>query len=132
MDTSIQSLVTEGVRISVRTIYVPEQSSVKNNTFVFAYRITIVNETDQTVQLLRRHWVIKDAQGELREVKGDGVVGQQPVLLPGRSHSYVSGCVLKTPIGTMDGFYTMIRYEDEAEFDVKIPEFTLTAAFLLN
>lgn len=132
MDASTLSLVTEGVRISVRTIYVPEQSSQKNNTYVFAYRITIVNETEHTVQLMRRHWKIKDSMGERREVKGEGVVGQQPVLLPGRSHSYVSGCVLKTPIGTMDGHYTMVRYEDESEFEVKIPEFTLVGSFLLN
>ncbi len=124
-------MVTHGVRISVRTAYVPEQSSQKNNTFVFAYHITIANETGHTVQLLRRRWLIQDALGERREVRGEGVVGQQPVLQPGQTHAYVSGSVLKTPIGTMDGYYTMARM-DGSEFEVKIPAFTLVASFLLN
>lgn len=89
------SQVTEGIRISVRTTFVAEQSSALNESFVFAYQITIRNESERTVQLLRRNWEIWDGYGSLRRVAGDGVVGQQPLLSPGEQHTYTSGCVFK-------------------------------------
>lgn len=128
----MQSLVTAGIRVSVRTLFVPDQSSIKTQTYVFAYRITIHNESNATVQLLRRHWDIKDALGDQRVVAGDGVVGQQPVLGPKQSHTYISGSVFKTPVGMMEGFYTFMDAETGREFDVRIPAFVLVTPFLLN
>ena len=131
MALSSESLVTEGIRISVQSMFVPEQSSANNNCYVFAYRISISNESDHTVKLMRRHWIITDAYGEKRIVEGDGVVGQQPVLLPGQAHTYVSGSVFKTPIGKMEGFYTMQKDGSEI-IDVVIPTFYLMAPSTLN
>lgn len=132
LDQTLQSSVTQGIRISVRSIFVPEQSSAKNFTFVFAYRIQIRNESDRTVQLMRRHWDITDSWTEKRQVDGDGVVGQQPVLLPGHDHTYVSGCVFKTPIGRMEGHYVMMDVHTHQEFQVKIPAFLLSVPFVNN
>ena len=130
--TTLPSAVTAGIRVSVRTLFVPDQSSVKTNTFVFAYRIAITNESNATVQLLRRHWDIRDALGEQRVVDGDGVVGKQPVLAPGETHTYISGCVFKTSVGLMEGFYTFVNAQTGREFDVRIPAFTLITPFSLN
>jgi len=116
--------VTRGVRVEVETRFLPEQSSAGN--FVFAYTIRISNEASETVRLRTRHWIITDARGGLREVKGDGVVGAQPTLSQGRSFEYTSGCVLPTPRGTMHGTYQMER-EDGSQFDVEIPLFVLSA-----
>jgi len=118
------SAVTEGVRVEVATRYLPEQSDPAN--FVFAYTIKITNDGQSTVQLRTRHWIITDAKGGLREVRGDGVVGAQPTLVPGRSFEYTSGCVLPTPRGTMHGTYQMDR-EDGSELTVEIPLFVLAA-----
>lgn len=115
--------VTQGVRVEVSTRYLPEQSDSGN--FVFAYTIRISNETEGTIQLRSRHWIITDAQGGLREVRGDGVVGAQPTLSPGRSFEYTSGCVLPTPRGTMHGTYHMER-ADGSELRVEIPLFVLS------
>jgi len=114
--------VTHGVRVEVATRYLPEQSDPAN--YVFAYTIRISNEGETTVQLLTRHWIITDAKGGLREVKGDGVVGAQPTLSPGRSFEYTSGCVLATPRGTMHGTYQM-ECDDGSELTVEIPLFVL-------
>lgn len=116
--------VTRGVRVEVATRFLADQSGPGN--FVFAYTIRISNEGTQTVRLRTRHWIITDAQGGLREVKGDGVVGAQPSLQPGRSFEYTSGCVLPTPRGTMHGTYQMER-ADGSEFDAEIPLFVLAA-----
>jgi len=129
---TLNSIVTAGIRVSVRTLFVPDQSSVKTQTFVFAYRISIKNESTSTVQLIRRHWNIKDAFGEQRIVAGDGVVGQQPVLAPGEEHSYISGCVFKTSVGLMEGFYTFVNAGSGQEFEARIPAFTLITPFSLN
>ena len=114
--------VTQGVRVEVATRYLPEQSDAAN--YVFAYTIRISNETGETVQLRTRHWIITDAKGGLREVRGDGVVGAQPTLAPGRSFEYTSGCVLPTPRGTMHGSYNMER-SDGSDITVEIPLFVL-------
>ncbi|MFN6944006.1 MAG: Co2+/Mg2+ efflux protein ApaG [Cytophagaceae bacterium] len=124
--------ITEGVKVSVSTSYQSEYSSPAQFHYVFTYRIIIENNSDNTIQLLKRHWHIHDANGLVREVEGDGVVGQQPVLEPGQSHEYISGCNLKTEMGKMRGTYLMERVVDGKNFKVKIPEFILTVPFKLN
>jgi len=99
---------------------------------VFAYKIDIRNNSEYTVKLLRRHWYIYDANGVVREVEGEGVVGQQPVLEPGDSRQYVSGCNLKSGLGKMRGTYQMERLVDGRTFMVEIPEFTLVVPYRLN
>jgi ApaG protein len=118
------SATTEGIRVSVESFYLPDRSNPENQQFVFAYRITIQNGSDRTVQLLRRHWFVTSADDEVTEVTGDGVVGEQPVLKPGEEHTYVSGTILETPTGSMEGHYEM---EDPAGnvFRVEIPLFIL-------
>jgi ApaG protein len=123
---------TQGVTVSVTTSYLPDYSSPAQDHYVFAYRITIRNDSAQTVKLLRRHWHIYDANGTVREVEGEGVVGQQPVLEPGESHQYVSGCNLKTGLGKMTGTYQMERVVDGRLIQVQIPEFTLIVPYRLN
>ena len=126
------SEVTQGVKVSVETAYQPEYSSPGQMHYVFTYRIMIENNSAHTVQLLRRHWYIHDANTLVREVEGEGVVGQQPVLESGESHQYVSGCNLKSGIGKMYGTYLMERVLDGKKIQVKIPEFTMIAPFKLN
>jgi ApaG protein len=116
--------ITSGVRVEVESLYLPDQSDVVEDRYVFAYRIVITNHSRQTVQLVRRHWLIHDDNGQVREVEGEGVVGQQPVLDPGAKHEYTSGAVLESPSGTMHGTYEM-HGEDGSVFQVKIPEFQL-------
>lgn len=128
MDTK----TTEGVKVTVTTNYLPDYSSPVQQHFVFAYRIKIENNSEFTVKLMRRHWYIHDATGQMREVEGEGVVGQQPTLEPGEMHEYVSGCNLKTGIGKMRGTYLMERMVDGRQFDVTIPEFTLVVPYKLN
>lgn len=120
----VATATTKGIRIDVESLFLPEQSDVAGDRYVFAYRIVITNESETTVQLMRRHWFIHESSGEIREVEGEGVVGEQPVLEPGGSHEYTSGAVLETPAGTMRGTYLM-NGEEGGEFDVTIPEFQL-------
>lgn len=124
--------ITDGVKISVETIYQPEYSNPANEHFMFAYRVNIENLTENSVQLLNRHWNIFDSNGTKREVEGEGVVGQQPVIEPGDTHEYVSGCNLKTDMGSMKGSYEMERVVDGVKFRVNIPEFYLIAPYKLN
>ncbi len=124
--------ITQGIKVSVETEYQPSYSSPSQYHFVFTYRITIENQSEFTIQLLRRHWHIFDAGFLAREVEGEGVVGQQPVLEPGQSHQYVSGCNLKSGIGKMVGTYKMERVVDGATFEVNVPEFTMVAPMRLN
>jgi len=124
--------ITEGIKVSVETEYQPEYSSPSQYHYVFTYRITIENESENTIQLLRRHWFIHDANTIIREVEGEGVVGQQPVLEPGQDHKYVSGCNLKSGIGKMKGTYLMERIVDGKRFKVTIPEFTMVVPFKYN
>lgn len=124
--------ITEGVKVSVETEYQPSYSSPSQYHYVFTYRITIENQSEFTIQLKRRHWHIHDAGFTTREVEGEGVVGQQPILEPGQSHQYVSGCNLKSGIGKMDGTYQMERVVDGAIFTVIVPAFTMVAPIRLN
>lgn len=124
--------ITEGVKVSVETIYQPEYSNPANEHFMFAYKVNIENLTEYSVQLLNRHWQIFDSNGAHREVDGEGVVGQQPIIEPGDNHEYVSGCNLKTDMGSMKGHYEMKRIVDEERFTVNIPEFLLIAPYKLN
>lgn len=124
--------ITQGVKVSVETEYQPAYSSPSQYHYVFTYRITIENCSEYTIQLLRRHWFIHDAGFTQREVEGEGVVGQQPILEPGQSHQYVSGCNLKSGIGKMVGTYLMERVVDGTRMQVNIPEFTMVAPLRLN
>ncbi len=115
---------TSGVIVRVSVNYLPEQSEPKKDHWFWAYHVRIENETGATVKLLTRHWSIRDARGMLHEVDGDGVVGEQPVLAPGESFNYVSGCPLSTSSGSMQGHYTMVNESGE-RFQVEIPLFLL-------
>lgn len=118
--------LTEGIRVRVRSQYLPDQSSPRDDRYVFAYTITITNEGARTAQLRTRHWIITDGRGEIEEVRGDGVVGEQPRLSSGQSFEYTSGCVLTTPVGTMQGSYRFWR-DDGTYFDAQIAAFSLAA-----
>ncbi len=124
--------ITQGVKVSIVTEYQPVYSSPSQYHYVFTYRVYIENQSENTVQLLRRHWFIYDAGSRIREVEGEGVVGQQPVLEPGQKHEYVSGCNLKSGMGKMKGTYLMERIVDGQRFEVTIPEFSLIVPFKLN
>lgn len=124
--------ITEGVKVSVETVYQPEYSNPENEHFMFAYRILIENLSEYSVQLMRRHWYIFDSNGTRREVEGEGVVGQQPIIEPGERHEYVSGCNLKSEIGSMEGEYEMLRDIDGVAFSVQIPKFMLITPHRLN
>jgi ApaG protein len=118
--------ITDGITVRVAVNFMPEQSRVESGKWFWVYHIRIENESDRTVQLLTRHWRIVDGRGMINLVEGDGVVGEQPVLHPGQSHDYVSGCPLATPHGSMEGFYTF-RAEDGDMFEAAIPYFPLAA-----
>jgi ApaG protein len=122
---------TNGIRVKVISTYMPEYSAPRQNQFVFAYTITVSNVGDETAQLLRRHWIITDADGQVEEVRGEGVVGQQPVLEPGQDFEYTSQCALRTNVGTMKGTYTLARPDGEL-FDADIALFTLAVPNALN
>ena len=117
---------TDGVTVRVSVSYLPEQSEPERGRWFWAYHIRLENEGDETVQLLTRHWVITDGRGARHSVEGEGVVGEQPVLEPGASFDYVSGCPLATPTGGMRGSYRMVD-DTGAVFDVEIPDFSLFA-----
>jgi ApaG protein len=119
------SAVTRDVRVTVRTFYLADQSEPDRSHFVWAYHVTIANEGRQTVQLLKRTWLITDAQGRTQRVHGDGVVGERPVLDPGESFEYTSGTPLATPSGIMRGTYHMVVSASGEAFDVAIPTFSL-------
>ena len=123
--------ITHGIRISVVSEYIAEASKPEEGRFLFAYHITIANESEHPAQLLTRHWIIKDACNNIEEVRGEGVIGQQPLLEPGGTFRYSSGCPLPTEWGTMRGTYSMVRTDGEA-FDVEIPVFALLPHNFLN
>ncbi|AMQ01056.1 MULTISPECIES: Co2+/Mg2+ efflux protein ApaG [Pedobacter] len=124
--------ITQGVKISVDTVYQEEYSNPEKEHFMFAYQISVENLSDYSIQLMRRQWFIFDSNGTQREVEGEGVVGIQPVIEPGESYSYVSGCNLTTDMGSMSGNYLMHRTADESDFTVDIPEFQLIVPYRLN
>ena len=116
---------TRGIRVSVRSFYLDDQSQPEENQYVWAYRIRIENTGDEPVRLLRRSWRITDARGRLVEVNGEGVVGEQPSLDPGEAFEYTSGTPLDTPSGFMTGLYHMVATRSGQPFDVEIPAFSL-------
>ncbi len=120
--------VTQGVRVQVMAQYSPEQSQPLQNQWFFLYTVEISNEGIETVQLISRHWIITDADHHVKEVRGLGVVGKQPVLDPGESFQYTSGCPLSTPFGSMRGTYQMLKPDGE-RFDVEIGPFALTEPY---
>jgi ApaG protein len=123
--------VTRGVRVYVESEYAPERSEPSRNEWFFLYTVRISNEGSETVQLLTRHWVITDGTGHVEEVRGPGVVGKQPILKPGESFEYTSGCPLSTPFGVMEGTYQMIAESGE-RFDAKIAPFTLSEPYTVH
>lgn len=124
--------VTEGIQVSVEVTYQAEFSSPNQHHFVFTYKVNIENKSPHTVQLLRRKWEIFDAAEDIKIVEGDGVVGQQPILEPGESHSYISGCNLKSGLGKMRGIYTMEKLFDGKMLEVVVPEFQMIATIFHN
>ena len=123
--------VKHPIRIDVETAYLDEQSDPKESRYVFSYTITIRNEGGEPARLLRRHWVITDANGKVQEVRGKGVVGEQPHLKPGQGFRYSSGAVLETPVGTMQGSYEMIT-DEGMRFDAPIATFRLAMPGILQ
>lgn len=124
--------ITQGIKVTVESQYQPDYSSPSQYHFVFTYKVTIENQSDHTVQLLTRHWYIHDAGTNQKEVEGEGVVGQKPVLEPGDKHIYVSGCNLKSGMGRMYGSYGLERVIDGQNLTITIPEFTMIVPFKLN
>ena len=120
MTQEITSLET----VSVQTQFIPEQSSSSDSQFVFSYTITITNNTEKAFQVMSRYWLITDADGETTTVEGSGIVGEQPHIIPGTSYTYTSGCLLKTPLGTMQGYYQVIDDNQETSV-IDIPVFQL-------
>jgi ApaG protein len=127
----VSDATTRGVRVQVRTAYLPERSSPADNQYFFTYRVKISNQGEETVQLVSRHWIITDADGRIEEVRGPGVVGEQPVLAPGEAFEYTSFCPLPTPIGSMHGTYQMVTAAGTA-FDAEIATFSLAVPHALN
>jgi len=119
------------IAVEVETDFIPEQSSPDDDRYVFTYTITIRNEGTVAARLLTRHWIINHANGKSEEVKGDGVIGEQPHLYPGEGFRYTSGTVLETPVGDMNGSYQMLA-DDGVEFDAEIPAFTLSVPNTLH
>ena len=119
------------ITVSSRVTFVPDQSDPQKGRYVFAYTITIRNTGAVAAQLVSRHWIITDADNKVQEVKGEGVVGEQPLLRPDESFEYTSGAAIATPVGTMRGSYRMVA-EDGVEFDAPIPEFTLSMPRVLH
>ncbi|HET8752999.1 MAG TPA: Co2+/Mg2+ efflux protein ApaG [Salinimicrobium sp.] len=124
--------ITRGIKISIETNF--EGSFHKNYRihFAFGYRVTIENQSKDSVQLTSRFWQIKDALNQNEIVEGEGVIGKKPVIKPGESHTYRSGCLLASPFGAMSGFYNMVNFTSTRKFRVSIPSFKLSAPFALN
>ena len=133
--SSFSEAVTNNVRVEVESEHVPQRVTTNvlplNGQWLFHYTVRITNEGDETIQLLSRHWMITDATGHTEEVKGTGVVGEQPVLAPGETFSYSSGCPLKTSTGVMRGTYQMVD-EDGGYFDVEIAPFALHEPYTVH
>ncbi|EAQ98023.1 Co2+/Mg2+ efflux protein ApaG [Congregibacter litoralis] len=138
--SQIKTLNPALIGIATQTTYLPTHSRPEDNQYTFAYTVTISNAGDVSVQLLSRFWQITDADGDVQEVRGEGVVGEQPIIRPGRYFRYTSGATLPTPVGYMNGEYTMILHDDDRPldlkdqlaFEVQIPAFTLHTPTSLN
>ncbi|MEO1485296.1 MAG: Co2+/Mg2+ efflux protein ApaG [Bacteroidota bacterium] len=124
--------ITKGIKVSVQTTF--EGTFFKNYKvhYAFGYTVTIENQSKNTVQLTARHWDIYDALKEMEMVDGEGVIGQKPVLKPGKSHTYSSGCLLASPMGAMKGYYQMVNLANAEDFEVEIPTFKFAAPFAIN
>ena len=131
LHANISKAVTNSVRVEVESQYAPEHSQPSQHEWFFHYTVLISNEGDETVQLLARHWIISDATGHTEEVKDTGVVGEQPVLRPGESFQYTSGCPLKTSTGVMRGTYQMVSGDGD-HFDVEIAPFALHEPYTVH
>lgn len=129
--TFTSEAITRGIRVSVTSEYAPSRSAPADSQWFFLYTITITNEGEDTVQLLTRHWIITDGTGRVEEVRGPGVVGQQPTLAPGETFTYTSGCPLTTPFGMMQGTYQMTTSAG-SQFDVTIAPFTLSEPYTVH
>jgi ApaG protein len=129
---SMVKAITEGIQVSVEVTYQAEFSNPHQHHFVFTYRVNIENKSQHTIQLKSRKWEIFDAAERMKIIEGIGVVGQQPVLEPGESHTYVSGCNLKSGLGKMRGSFQMEKVFDGKQISVKIPEFQLIANIFHN
>lgn len=123
----MSNAITGGIRVRVESVHVPEHSDPEQSRYVFAYRVLLRNEGEEPATLRARHWIITDARGHVEEVRGPGVVGQNPRIEPGRSHEYQSFSVLKTARGSMHGTFQMVR-DDGEEFDAEIATFVLKTA----
>lgn len=132
MSLPLASQVTRGIRVNIRATFLPDESAPQHQYHVFAYQVEIVNESDAPVKLISREWHIVNALGEQREVTGEGVIGQQPIIQPGDMHRYVSGAHFSTPIGQMYGYYYMENLRDGSMMQVVIPPFVLQAPFSQN
>jgi ApaG protein len=127
----MSTALTNGIMVTVKSEYIPERSSLSSRQFAFAYTVRIENQGSETAQLRSRHWIITDGNGGVQEVRGDGVVGAQPVLRPGENFEYTSWCVLATPSGSMRGTYQMVTDRGQA-FDADIAPFRLALPATLN
>jgi ApaG protein len=127
----MSDVTTRGVRVQVKSAYIPERSSPQEGRYFFAYKVRISNVGEETVQLISRQWIITDQDGDVETVRGPGVVGEQPVLDPGQSFEYTSFCPLNTPIGSMHGTYQMVAASGES-FDAEIAPFSLAVPTALN
>jgi len=127
----METAITREVEVAVEAFYLEEQSDREKELHAFAYRVRLKNHGAETVQLISRHWIITDSRGTVQEVKGIGVVGEQPLLEPGAEYEYVSGSQLHSPLGTMQGTYQMQNAAGE-QFDIQIPVFTLAVPGVLS
>lgn len=124
--------ITRGIKITVKTSFEGTFYKSYKMHYAFGYLITIENQSKDSVQLTTRHWRIKDSLSRTEHVDGEGVIGKKPVLKPGQSHTYQSGCLLSSPFGNMSGFYNMVNFSTSNQFSVIIPAFKLSAPFALN
>ncbi|BFP39822.1 Co2+/Mg2+ efflux protein ApaG [Flavobacteriaceae bacterium GF1] len=124
--------VTKGIKVSIRTTF--EGTFFKNYKmhYAFGYTITIENQSKETVQLVSRHWDVLDSLKEIETIDGEGVIGKKPVIKPGKSHTYSSGCLLTSPVGAMKGYYIMVNLSSLESIEVEVPTFKLAAPFALN
>ena len=128
----METLTTQGIKVIVEPFYLPKESAPFQHRYVHAYKITIENQSMLTVQLLRRHWHIVESNGVRREVEGEGVIGEKPVLEPGQTHQYTSWCPMMTDVGKMYGTFQMENKATGEMFDVGVPEFKLIPPFKFN
>ncbi len=127
----VSDATTRGIRVQIRSEFIPDRSSPREGSYLFQYHVRISNTGAEAAQLVSREWIITNADGEVERVKGQGVVGEQPVLPPGAAFEYTSFCPLKTSVGTMQGSYQMVTAQG-TQFDALIPPFTLAVPTALN